>query len=133
MHRPKQRAFGWTFSHFVFINALENAGFVGIAAVCSPHEFFTSHMSPLCGFRQLQLTLSTTTGMSNGYGPSGAKSLALGDAHNLLLTPFLFHILSAYSNMRRHLSSISAEPAMFPFLADVCFHTVASVWWMHGV
>lgn len=130
MQHPKQRAFGWTFSRFVFINALENASSFGIVVVRSPHESFTSHMSPLCGFRQLQLlqlTLSTTTRLSNGYTLSGAKSLALGDAHNLLLTPFLFHILSAYSNMRRRLSSVSGEPAVFPFF------TVASVWWMHGV
>lgn len=133
MHRPKRGAFGRTFSHFAFIYALENAGFFGIVVACSPHEFFTSHMSLLCGFRQLQLTLSTTTRLSNGDALSGAKSLALGDAHTLLLTPFLFHILAAYSNTRQRLSSVSAEPAIFPFFTNLYFHYVASVWWMHGV
>lgn len=76
-------------------------------------------------FKQLQLTLSTNSRLSNGKALTGAKSLALGDAVNLLLTPFLFHIFSSQSNMQLCLSSVSAEQSLFPFCTNRYFHISA--------
>lgn len=74
--------------------------------------------------RRAPLRTSAAT-LSNAWAACSAKSPALGEVPNLLLTPFLIHLLGARSDVQGCLSSMSSEQSGSLFSTNLHSHISA--------